>query len=153
MLLIGRTYHAHIVASSTVPRHFGAEAKKFSLRMHTPVSILCQVKTPALDNQIKAREEQGYSSYNNNCSLLLAYYAGIPVTRRVLPTLVGDGRILPANHANRPPTTLLRPIIISEVVSSPLLIARRPDLDLELARANFFLHARWAVIRTIEHAQ
>ena len=27
MLLIGRTYHAHIVASSTAPRHFGAEAK------------------------------------------------------------------------------------------------------------------------------
>ena len=50
--------------------------------MHTPVSILCQVKMPALDNQARARKEQIIVAIIMTAayySVFKAYYAAIPV--------------------------------------------------------------------------
>ena len=49
----------------------------------------------------------------------------------VLPTLVGGGRIRPANLTNRPPLTLLRPVEFAQLARSRL----------RLARSKSFLHA------------
>ena len=61
--------------------------KKFSLRMHTPVSILCQVKTPALDNQGGVVIVAYYSGF-------LAYYAGIPI----IPIIIASCRPVTNKH-------------------------------------------------------